>query len=199
MAMSALSFRRLGAAWRAAPAVAASSRLLCTDALTTPAESGKAVGSVERKPQLDSRAVSAFTGTPKELLDKRVVTIYQPAPGVQNASKGCWKISWDDENTQRWSNPLMGWTSTRDPFSNTPMTLEFHSAEDAIRFVQNNGWKYEVQEPVSQNLALVSKGPRSYANNFTWKGPKTRQSQCGAGNMQSFPELYEPPPPPPKK
>ena len=139
MSMSALSFRRLGAAWRAAPAVAASSRLLCTDALTTPAESGKAVGSVERKPQLDSRAVSAFTGTPKELLDKRVVTIYQPAPGVQTASKGCWKISWDDENTQRWSNPLMGWTSTRDPFSNTPMTLEFHSAEDAIRFVQNNG------------------------------------------------------------
>jgi hypothetical protein len=45
-----------------------------------------------------------------------------------------------------------------------------------------------VQEPVSQNLAIVSKGSKKYADNFQWKGPKGRP----------FPALYEPPAPPPK-
>lgn len=46
-----------------------------------------------------------------------------------------------------------------------------------------------MQETLSQNLAIVSKGPKKYSDNFQWKGPKGRP----------FPELYEPPPPPPKK
>jgi len=44
-------------------------------------------------------------------------------------------------------------------------------------------------ETVSQNLALVTKGPKKYADNFKWQGPKGRP----------FPALFEPPPPPPKK
>ena len=46
-------------------------------------------------------------------------------------------------------------------------------------------WKYEVVEPDPPNRAIVT--PKSYSDNFTWKGPKGRD----------FPDLYVPPPPPP--
>ena len=43
----------------------------------------------------------------------------------------------------------------------------------------------EVIEPDPPNRAIVT--PKSYSDNFTWKGPKGRD----------FPDLYVPPPPPP--
>jgi hypothetical protein len=51
------------------------------------------------------------------------------------------------------------------------------------------GWKFAVEEPLSQNLEIVSKGPKKYADNFQWRGPKGRP----------FPKLYEPPTTAPKK
>uniref|UniRef100_A0A7S0IXR3 NADH dehydrogenase [ubiquinone] iron-sulfur protein 4, mitochondrial n=1 Tax=Calcidiscus leptoporus TaxID=127549 RepID=A0A7S0IXR3_9EUKA len=163
-----------------------------SDALATvdPAAS-KVSAHVPEQPQADTATVSTFTGAPKEMLDTRVIKIFKPAQGVQNATQNTlmWKIQWEDERTERWTNPLMGWTGTRDPLSNTHMTMEFNSAEEAARFAQRNGWKYEVMEPPSPNLAIASKGPKKYADNFKWKGPKGR----------NFPALYEPPPPPPKK
>jgi NADH dehydrogenase (ubiquinone) Fe-S protein 4 len=145
------------------------------------------VGKAEAPP-VDTGTVSTFTGVPKEMLDNRVVKIFKPPPTVQNATQNThvWKMQWEDERTERWANPLMGWTSTRDPLSNTHMTLEFGTKEDAIRFAERNGWKYETTEP-KPNLTLVSKGPKAYADNFKWQGPPGRK----------FPELYEPPPPPP--
>ena len=81
---------------------------------------------------------------------------------------------------------------------------EFDTKEAAISFAQKNGarraaaapaasyaprptraaWKYEVVEPDPPNRAIVT--PKSYSDNFTWKGPKGRD----------FPDLYVPPPPP---
>lgn len=48
-----------------------------------------------------------------------------------------------DGRTERWSNPLMGWTSTADPLSNHVM--HFDSAEDAVRFARRQGWPFEVR------------------------------------------------------
>jgi NADH dehydrogenase (ubiquinone) Fe-S protein 4 len=139
--MLALRFRG-AAAPRALGGALARRACLSTDALV-PADpaSGKQVSTEQAKPQLDPRAVSAFTGTPKEMLQSRVVKIFKPAPSVQSATQPTvvWKMQWEDEQTQRWTNPLMGWTSTRDPLSNTHMTLEFATADDAIRFARNNG------------------------------------------------------------
>ena len=41
--------------------------------------------------------------------------IYQQAQTVQNATQNMipWRIQWEDDQTQRWTNPLMGWTSTK--------------------------------------------------------------------------------------
>jgi NADH dehydrogenase (ubiquinone) Fe-S protein 4 len=38
---------------------------------------------------------------------------------------------------ERWSNPLMGWTSTADPMSNQVMF--FDSPEQAVRFCKKMG------------------------------------------------------------
>lgn len=89
----------------------------------------------------DNTKASTFTGTPASLLGKRIVKIFQPPQGVQNGNQNTtvWRMQWEDEYTKRWTNPLMGWTSTSDPLSNTHMTLEFHTAEDAVRFAEENG------------------------------------------------------------
>ncbi|KAL1498913.1 hypothetical protein AB1Y20_013435 [Prymnesium parvum] len=133
----------------------------------------------------DNTKASTFTGTPASLLGKRIVKIFQPPHGVQNGNQNTtvWRMQWEDEYTKRWTNPLMGWTSTSDPLSNTHMTLEFHTAEDAVRFAEENGWIVEVQQP-KPNTELHAR-PKKYADNFKWKGPKGR----------AFPDLYIPPPP----
>ena len=164
-------------------------RTLCSNALASGPGGSSDVGKAEAPP-LDTGTVSTFTGVPKGMLDTRVVKIFRPAQGVQNATQNTlvWKMQWEDQQTKRWSNPLMGWTSTSDPLSNTHMTLEFGTREDAVRFAERNGWKYEVSEVAKPNLTIVTKGPKKYSDNFVWKGPPGRP----------FPKLYEPEPPPSK-
>jgi len=65
------------------------------------------------------------------------------------------------------------------------MTLEFATAEDAARFCDQNGWKYEISRTLPNKEIHAS--PKKYADNFKWAGPKGR----------AFPDLYKPPPPPP--
>mmetsp|Transcript_23455 Transcript_23455/g.40098 ORF Transcript_23455/g.40098 Transcript_23455/m.40098 type:complete len:176 (-) Transcript_23455:48-575(-) len=129
-----------------------------------------------------------FTGAPQTQTSTRVVKIFQPANTVVTGNQNTlvWRMQWEDASTKRWTNPLMGWSSTSDPLSNTHLTLEFQTAEDAVRFCDENGWKSQVV-PTKPNRALHAK-PKKYADNFKWQGPKGR----------SFPDLYVPPPPPPK-
>ena len=54
---------------------------------------------------------------------------------------------------ERWSNPLMGWTSTADPMSNVQLT--FSTPEQAIKFCKKRGWKYEVCVSVCLCVCLV--------------------------------------------
>jgi hypothetical protein len=114
---------------RAAPSLR-QSRSLCT---------GDAVGDA----LADNTKAGTFTGTPSSQLTSRSVKIFQPSQGVQNGTQNTliWKMQWDDGQTKRWTNPLMGWSSTSDPMSNTHMTMEFLTAEDAVRFAEENGEK----------------------------------------------------------
>lgn len=46
----------------------------------------------------------------------------------------------------RWENPLMGWTSTGDPYSNVgDAGLCFDSEEAARSFAERHGWQYMVR------------------------------------------------------
>ena len=97
--------------------------------------------STEADPEIDPETMTAFTGAPAGMLRNRVVKIYQQAQTVQNATQNMvpWRLQWEDKQTKRWPNPLMGWTSTSDPLSNTHMTLEFQTPDDAARFCKQNG------------------------------------------------------------
>jgi NADH dehydrogenase (ubiquinone) Fe-S protein 4 len=46
-----------------------------------------------------------------------------------------WQLSW--QTSERWTNPLTGWTSSADPHSG--MKLTFNTSDDAIAFANRNG------------------------------------------------------------
>ncbi|RWR77956.1 NADH dehydrogenase ubiquinone iron-sulfur protein 4, mitochondrial [Cinnamomum micranthum f. kanehirae] len=127
------------------------SRSLSTDAL------------VEQKP----REIGIVSGIPEEHLRRRVV-IYSPARTAtqQGSGKvGKWKINF--MSTQKWENPLMGWTSTGDPYANVgEAALGFDSEEAAKAFAEKHGWEYVVKK---RHTPLLK--PKAYADNFKWKGP----------------------------
>ena len=57
-------------------------------------------------------------------------------------------------------NPLMGWESTTDTYSE--IKLEFNNKESALEYAKKNKITYELIEP---NIRKIIK--KSYADNFT--------------------------------
>ncbi|KAE9606823.1 hypothetical protein Lal_00025668 [Lupinus albus] len=118
---------------------------------------------VEAKPG----EIGMVSGIPEEHLHRRVV-IYSPAraAGQQGSGKlGRWKINF--VSTQKWENPLMGWTSTGDPYAHVgDSALNFDSEEAAKSFAERHGWDYVVKKRHTPLLKV-----KSYADNFKWKGP----------------------------
>ncbi|KAF7128878.1 hypothetical protein RHSIM_Rhsim10G0099100 [Rhododendron simsii] len=135
--------------------------------------------------------IGIVSGIPDEHLRRRVV-IFSPARTAtqQGSGKvGKWKINfmstqnvllkdlaWTIEIllvllfSIRWENPLMGWTSTGDPYANVgDAGFGFDSEEAAVAFAQKHGWEYTVKKPHTPLLKI-----KAYADNFKWKGhPKT--------------------------
>jgi len=111
--------------------------------------------------------IGLVSGIPDEQLRRRVV-IYSPArTATQQGSGrlGKWKINF--VSTQKWENPLMGWTSTGDPYANVgDSALSFDSEEAAKSFADRHGWEYVVKK---HNTPLLK--VKAYADNFKWKGP----------------------------
>ncbi|KAE9613077.1 hypothetical protein Lal_00027720 [Lupinus albus] len=118
---------------------------------------------VEAKPG----EIGMVSGIPEEHLRRRVV-IYSPARAAtqQGSGKlGKWKINF--VSTQKWENPLMGWTSTGDPYAHVgDSALNFDSEEAAREFAKRHGWDYVVKTRHTPLLKV-----KSYADNFKWKGP----------------------------
>jgi hypothetical protein len=44
---------------------------------------------------------------------------------------------------QRWTNPLMGWSSSADPVQ--ALKIKFNSKEEAIRFAERQGYSYWIE------------------------------------------------------
>ncbi|KAF7830537.1 NADH dehydrogenase [ubiquinone] iron-sulfur protein 4, mitochondrial [Senna tora] len=91
--------------------------------------------------------VGVISGIPQEHLRRRVI-IYSPArtASQQGSGKvGKWKINF--LSTQKWENPLMGWTSTGDPYAYVGEAgLCFDSEEAARTFAEKHGWEYTVKK-----------------------------------------------------
>ncbi|PON91136.1 NADH dehydrogenase ubiquinone Fe-S protein 4, mitochondrial [Trema orientale] len=98
--------------------------------------------------ELRPAEIGMISGIPEEHLRRRVI-IYSPARTAtqQGSGKvGKWKINF--LSTHKWENPLMGWTSTGDPYANVgEAALTFDSEEAAKAFAEKYGWQYEVKKP----------------------------------------------------
>lgn len=113
--------------------------------------------------------VDIASGAPPSLTQRRVY-IYQPSRNVTQSgllhANSWWQV--DFENGQaRWENPLMGWTSSRDPVQG--VSLKFKALEDAIRFAQRQGWHYTISESNESSWKR-----KSYADNFTYSPDKLK-------------------------
>lgn len=113
--------------------------------------------------------VATTSGVPEEHIKERYVRIFRPAKNpMQSGTAGVrrWRIEFDTR--ERWENNLMGWASSGDPLSN--MVVDFASKEEAVEFVEKNGWSYWVEDP-KERLPKA----KSYALNFSWN-KNTRKS-----------------------
>jgi len=96
----------------------------------------------------------------------RMVTIYIPPRNTMQSgihSSTFWRISLRQDDSPRWSNPLMGWTSTRDPLFNVASQIRFETKEDAIKYCEKHGFDYEVDDTPGYHTKLE---PKNYGNNF---------------------------------
>ncbi|KAL7231652.1 hypothetical protein ACSBR2_009813 [Camellia fascicularis] len=87
--------------------------------------------------------IGKVSGIPEEHLRRRVVILSPARTATQQGSGkvGSWKINF--MSTQKWENPLMGWTSTGDPYANVgDAALSFDSEEAAKAFAEKHGWEY---------------------------------------------------------
>jgi len=110
--------------------------------------------------------IGEVSGIPEKQL-KRKVVIYSPSRCTTQSgpAPGNWKINFESVN--KWENPLMGWTSTGDPYQNVgEASLSFDTKDSAVEFAEKYGWQYSIQEPHQAALK-----PKAYADNFKWKGP----------------------------
>ena len=73
-----------------------------------------------------------------------------------------WQLTWKHAN--RWTNPLMGWSSSADPMAQ--VKLMFDSKEDAMAYAKKNGWKYETRMPVAKANENIEAGYHNYGHNF---------------------------------
>ena len=87
--------------------------------------------------------------------------IYKPSKtAMQSGTKKYdkWVIEFITKDTG--INPLMGWESSTDTFSE--LNLEFSSKELAIEYAIKNKIEYELIEPHARKIVK-----KSYSNNFT--------------------------------
>jgi NADH dehydrogenase (ubiquinone) Fe-S protein 4 len=140
----------------------------------------------------DETELAVFSGMPTEHQNRTVIISQRMNKTLSSGSAYAhqWQLTW--KNQKRWSNPLMGWTSSSDPMSN--VKLNFDAQDDAVAFAKKNGWKYEVLAATSKTV--VEAGTYTYAENFLPKrvslqlkreGQKTKLFEApGYGDSQFF-------------
>lgn len=83
--------------------------------------------------------------------------------GIRNTKKWVLEFEQNEEN-QRFIEPIMGWTGSTD--TTQQLRMRFETKEQAIEFADKNSIEYEVVEPKARKIK-----PKSYADNFKYKKP----------------------------
>eukprot|EP00613_Pedinella_sp_CCMP2098_P005988 CAMPEP_0171611682 /NCGR_PEP_ID=MMETSP0990-20121206/10771_1 /TAXON_ID=483369 /ORGANISM="non described non described, Strain CCMP2098" /LENGTH=249 /DNA_ID=CAMNT_0012175291 /DNA_START=25 /DNA_END=774 /DNA_ORIENTATION=+ len=118
--------------------------------------------------------VATLDCMPKEQ-SSRTVNIRQEAQHANTSGverlRG-WILDW--KNTERWTNPLTGWTSSADPM--TSVKLVFDTKEQAIAFCDKKGIKYDIKARAPRQREF---GKNYYAHNFLPPAVETVIAQEG--------------------
>ena len=138
------------------------------------AKSGKEVAKISEKLPIKKEFnpdpdILPASSVPQSIYKDRVALIYRPTRNVMQSGRAQthkWIIQFNSD-VPRWENPLMGWTSSRDPVQG--ITLKFDSKDEAISYAQDQGWAYEVKE--SEEVPMR---PKSYADNFLYSSKKLK-------------------------
>jgi len=94
--------------------------------------------------------------------------IYQPAPSAMQSALARRPPGWlleFEPRERREIEPLMGWTSSRDPFASI-YRARFPDRQSAIDFAERHGWRYVAQSPPVRGFRI-----KSYADNFRYRPP----------------------------
>jgi len=100
------------------------------------------------------------------------VRILRPAKSAMQSGRGKSKY-WIIQPvlaTPRTPDPLMGWISAGDPFSELQNKMKFASQEEAIAFATKQGWVYEVETSEQRQIK-----PRNYLDNFRTIRPQDEE------------------------
>lgn len=91
------------------------------------------------------------------------VRIYKPAQSVMQS--GCLAMGgWVIEplyTTQRVQEPVMGWIRADDPLTCLSRRLVFATQGEALTFVRQRGWDYQLDIPNERRVQ-----PKNYLDNF---------------------------------
>ncbi|KAG6975709.1 hypothetical protein JG688_00002097 [Phytophthora aleatoria] len=92
-----------------------------------------------------------------------------------------WEIRFESPRT--WENPLMGWTSSADPYVGLGLATKFDTKEAAERFAKKQGWELEIAEPAPVGDYY---GKISYSHNFLPEHVETLIKQKGKKSAVQF-------------
>jgi NADH dehydrogenase (ubiquinone) Fe-S protein 4 len=131
--------------------------------------------------------IAVLGGMPEEHRRRTAVIAPRLNKTLQSGDKTGyqWQISW--KNRERWTNPLMGWSSSSDPMSQ--VKLNFDCQEDAIAYAQKNGFAYELRGRVADANENIPVGTMTYAHNFLKKRTQlevTDDYEAGKPVMEYF-------------
>jgi ETC complex I subunit conserved region len=100
------------------------------------------------------------------------VRIYRPAKSAaQSGRAGTHEWLMEPELlTPRTPEPLMGWVSSNDTFSEMRKRLVFRTQDEAVAFARRNGFEFMVEEPAERRVT-----PRNYLDNFRITRPQDEE------------------------
>ncbi|CAI5743263.1 unnamed protein product [Peronospora destructor] len=116
---------------------------------------------IEKAPMPYPEEAAIVSGTGEWSVGRKA-TLFKPARNQMQSSMyqtKHWEIRFESPRT--WENPLMGWTSTADPY--VGLVTKFDTQEEAERFAKKQGWELKVSEPAPVG---DYNGKISYSHNF---------------------------------
>jgi len=102
------------------------------------------------------------------------VRIYRPTKSTMQSGRArthAWVLE-PELLTARKPEPLMGWLSSGDTYSEMRDRLRFPNADEAVSFARRNGWEFILEEPAERHIP-----PRNYLDNFRIVRPEDEERQ----------------------